>query len=225
MPPPYPAAGPLICAVHTEVASRPGPCFVTHWSGPGQSTTTGGAAAALLFPLGNVEVSGDVRISVFALDVLLEARHDRTQHGEPPGLPFDRASSAPWGANAEPRTTRAPKARQQKRDSRRIIAGKEPGCLFYFLFHTGFVGAEDELTVRPGMMDKAFKDRKGRYHAEGAATLRFARPLASESVLCVASGDASKQGQDTSMSAAAIAVPAHPGASAAEAASHLESMV
>lgn len=208
-----------MCAVHTEVASRPGPCFVTHWSGPAQAATTNGGTAALVFPLGDVEVSGDVRISVFALDALLAARHERTQHGEPPGLPFDRAASGPWGeASAEPGALRAPKARQQKRDARRIIAGKEPGCRFYFLFHTGFVGEQDELLIRPNMMDRAFKDRKGRYHADGAATLKFARPLASESSVSTASGGAAgSQGEEGGSAVAALVLG---GAAAAEREAH-----
>ena len=62
---------------------------------------------------------------------------------------------------------------QQRRDARRVIAGKEPGCLFYCLFHTGFVGASTQLHVPLAMMDRAFKNKQGQYKPEGEATLTF----------------------------------------------------
>ena len=62
---------------------------------------------------------------------------------------------------------------QQRRDARRVRAGKETGCLFYFIFHSACVGG-DALTVRVREMDKAFKNKKGHYREGGEAVLRFA---------------------------------------------------
>ena len=47
------------------------------------------------------------------------------------------------------------------------------GNLFYFIFHSGFVGAEHALHVPLHMMDRACKNRHGRYNPAGEATLRF----------------------------------------------------
>lgn len=57
----------------------------------------------------------------------------------------------------------------------RIIAGNEPGVLFYFIFHTAFVDFDKcELAIAPDMMDKAFKDKKGkRYNPNGITKLVF----------------------------------------------------
>ena len=149
-------------------------------------------------------MSGDVRISIFELPRLLEARRDRSKHGEDPRLPFDRAPSGPWeggrlseggraggnggalmangcaasapnGCAAAPMPAHCSTSELQvRRDTRWITAGKEPGCLFYFIFHTGFVGAEPKLQVPVAMMDRACKNPGGVYHWEGEATLRFA---------------------------------------------------
>ena len=68
-----------------------------------------------------------------------------------------------------------------------MIAGKEPGCLFFWLFHTAFVeshfdhrgtrmlsAVEREMRVPVDMMDKAFKNKKGFYDAvQGTAILRW----------------------------------------------------
>ena len=53
-------------------------------------------------------------------------------------------------------------------------AGKETGCKFFLLFHTGFVKDDGALPVPLAMMDKAFKNKKGKYRNDGLATLRFA---------------------------------------------------
>ena len=63
---------------------------------------------------------------------------------------------------------------QQRRDARWTIAGKEPGCLFYFILHTGFVGADQHMHIPLHMMDRACKNKKGEYHWEGESTLSFA---------------------------------------------------
>ena len=60
-----------------------------------------------------------------------------------------------------------------KKDSKRVIAGKETGCKFFLLFHTGFVSADGALPVPLAMMDKAFKNKKNKYNVDGVATLRF----------------------------------------------------
>ena len=190
--------GPLVCAVHTELSVRPGPCFVSHWSEPVWVGAEGSAVPdRLVFRLNGARVTGDVRVSVFELPRLLEARRDRSQHGEDPRLPFDHAPKGPWeagrlsdggrsggngGALMPNGSAAAPpmpahlstSELQVRRDTRWITAGKEPGCLFYFIFHTGFVGAEPKLTVPVAMMDRACKNPGGVYHWEGEATLRFA---------------------------------------------------
>ena len=208
-----PPNGPIVCAVHTELPSRCGPCFVTRWSEPLHIEPGVVPPDLLAFQLqGGEGVAGDVRISVFSLPKLLEARQDRVKHNETPTLPFDRAPDGPWGPHgtrkgagylehgassggrgggggggggegrggrgggggASGEARHAPSASQERRDSRRIIAGEEPGCLFYFLFHSGFVGASEEIGVPVPMMDRAFKNKKGKYKWEGKCVLRFA---------------------------------------------------
>jgi len=72
-----------------------------------------------------------------------------------------------------------------------VIAGKEPGCLFFFLVHTAFMGDTGEYGVKIGAsddhagMDKAFKKvgkegKPGAYHANGCVVVRH-RPGKSES--------------------------------------------
>lgn len=55
--------------------------------------------------------------------------------------------------------------------SKRKIAGKEPGVIMYFLFHSNFLEADGTLAVPLAMMDKAFKNKKQRYREEGIAVL------------------------------------------------------
>jgi len=67
-----------------------------------------------------------------------------------------------------------------------FIAGKEPGCLFFFLFHTAFMGDTGEFSVQIGSdeghpgMDKAHKrvgkaGKLGTYHADGYLALRYGK--------------------------------------------------
>ena len=57
---------------------------------------------------------------------------------------------------------------------RRLASRPRCGSLFYFLFHTGFVGAETALHVPLNMMDRACKNSKGLYRSEGESVLTFA---------------------------------------------------
>jgi hypothetical protein len=88
-----PPVGPLVAAVHTEDATRPGPVHVTSWSAP----VSGSSEAVLAFDLGGVPVQGDVRVSIFSLPRLLEARSRRMRAGKGATLPFDKAARGPWG--------------------------------------------------------------------------------------------------------------------------------
>jgi len=55
-----------------------------------------------------------------------------------------------------------------------VIAGNEPGVLFYFIFHTAFVDFQTfKLPVTTDMMDKAFNNKKGLYNADGVTTMNF----------------------------------------------------
>ena len=169
--------GPLVCAVHCELPHRPGPCFVTHWSPPVVVDGGGAGAARILFRLDGVQVAGDVRVSVFSLSKLLAARREREKYGEDPRLSFDHAPSGPWessGGGAPASVSPLASERQQHLDARWTMAGKEPGCLFYFILHTGFVGAAQQVHVPLHMMDQACKNKKGHYHAQGQSTLTFA---------------------------------------------------
>jgi hypothetical protein len=214
----------------------------------------------IVFQLHGVKVSGDVRVSVFTLDELLEERDKRTKKGVSPRLPFDNASHGPWqGAAAAPVPAEPQGAATPAQDAaKRVIAGKvcacaccmcsrpsatphtptrrglvqrghtthaqscradsthsrscradastvvdlawcvrracalavahmravcvvclfcvaqETGCKFFALFHTGFVNRSGQLPVPLRMMDKAFKNKKNKYNADGVATLHFA---------------------------------------------------
>ena len=142
----------MVCAVHVERSEcpQPGAYFVTSWSRPVElwpehAGTASGAAAPpserilpseLLFEFPDDElpvVSGDVRISFFDLDELLTARAKREAHGTWPRLPFDQATSGPWGGDG----THAAAGGTPDAEEKMAIAGKEPGCLFFWLFHTG----------------------------------------------------------------------------------------
>jgi len=55
-----------------------------------------------------------------------------------------------------------------------VIAGNEPGVLFYFIFHSAFLDFQNhKLLVPTDMMDKAFKDHKGKYNAGGVTSMSF----------------------------------------------------
>ena len=172
---------PLVCAVHAadaaQVGGRSG--LVRSWSAAVWADTSGGAR----FELGGVEVHGDVRVSVFSLEKLNKARAKRAKKlgAAAARLPFDAAAEGPWddGAPVEvdlggggARTAAAPST------EKRVIAGKEAGCLFFFLFHSGFVPALDAdgtgaLRVPVHQCDKAFKNKHGEYFESGVATLGF----------------------------------------------------
>lgn len=55
--------------------------------------------------------------------------------------------------------------------AKRKIAGKEPGVMFYFLFHSHFLEKDGTLHVPLNMMDKAFKNKKKKYNISGVTTL------------------------------------------------------
>ena len=199
--------GSLVAALHTEASDGSG-LRVVAWSSP---TRVGGGGlarevASFAFREGGARVSGDVRVSVFALKKLRRARRERAAAGVEARLPFDDASRGPWGEGEAAAAAAAAAAARRRgggsstrssmpSDGRRTIAGKEPGCLFYFIFHTAFAGggggggaaaeSDGELVFRVpvGEMDKAFKDRSGRWRPEGTAELRYERELgATESV-------------------------------------------
>jgi len=171
--------------------ARAGPCYVTYWSPPVRVPLPpkgggGGAPATappelLTFDL-NVSVQGDVRVSVFDLDKLLKDRRKRAASGKDPTLPFDHAPPSSWATLGEEAwmAERVKASGVQPLGAAsgassgggRIIAGKEAGCLFYFLFHSAFV-EDDLLRVPLPMMDKAFKNKKGIYRPDGVTVLRF----------------------------------------------------
>ena len=95
------------------------------------------------------QVDTDFRVSVFDLKKLRRARRKRLKQGKPARLAFDGAPSGPW---ADGRPTRASSVKNDRsteeeqfvREATRmaranIVAGKEPGCQFYFLLHPCFV--------------------------------------------------------------------------------------
>jgi len=162
----------LVCAVHLDRK-------VVAWSAAVDAAAIAAAHDAhqpIVFQLNGVQVSGDVRVSVFTLDELLEERDKRTKKGVSPRLPFDNASHGPWqGAAAAPVPAEPQGAATPAQDAaKRVIAGKETGCKFFALFHTGFVNRSGQLPVPLRMMDKAFKNKKNKYNADGVATLHFA---------------------------------------------------
>ena len=178
------------------VASRrPGPCFVTFWSAPVELSAAS-PPEIVRFHLDATAVAGDVRVSVFSLPALVRERARRLQRGLSGRLPFDRAPAPPWrdveegaggggGGGA---------SHLESLDDERVRAGDEPGCLFYFIFHTAYAklemsrlsfgagadgGGPSEMRVPVRMMDKAFKSvgmRKSKYRDDGEATLTLSRP-------------------------------------------------
>ena len=160
----------LVCAVHLGRK-------VVHWSPP---VAAGCAGATLTFDLGGKQVAGDVRVSVFALSELLEERRRQRAHGLPPRLTFDSAAEGPWGEGLEARRSGAATLAAVSD----IVAGKETGCKFFLLFHTGFVAEDGALLVPLAMMDKAFKDKKHLYEPAGVGTLHFS-PLVDQEAIAV----------------------------------------
>lgn len=110
------------------------------------------ASNELEFDLQGVECGGDLRISFFEEEELKVA----VEKG------YVLADSEELRSPADQELTK------------RKIAGKEPGVLFYFLFHSAFVSKETcSLEVPTTMMDKAFKPKnlKKKYNAEAVTTL------------------------------------------------------
>jgi len=162
-----PPKGPLVCAVHPEDGLE-GSGKVMHWSKPVGDIEVG---TTVRFELGGFEVAGDVRVSVFELDELVAARQKRVDKGCAARLPFDGAADGPWGF--APRYSAKWGDKAGKKDSKRVVAGKEAGCKYFLLFHTGFVSDDGALPVPLAMMDKAFKNKNSKYHEDAVATLRF----------------------------------------------------
>jgi len=195
----------LVCAVHTVRESSPivRPCYVTAWSEtqilPGKLSRPKLRFRFAVPP----EVTGDVRISIFDLSKLRKAQK---KLGKDKRLAFDVAADSPvapkkrdGGAEEAPPTGLDGEHAKAKHS----IAGTEPGCKFYFLFHTAFVRPAvanrtlssdtslaqilleqgdpstnadtppGELHVLVSQMDKAFKNKKGKYNEAGVAKLRF----------------------------------------------------
>ena len=167
--------GALVCAVHRNGDVGEDRGKVVHWSPPVHDFSTAGSSIS--FDLSGVDVDGDVRVSVFALDDLLKVRRKRLKKGLAARLPFDGAPTGPWEDTADTPTTAPETAemrkKKSKKDDKRVIAGKESGCKFFLLFHTGFVSSTGALPVPLKMMDKAFKNKGKKYSPEGVATLRF----------------------------------------------------
>jgi hypothetical protein len=64
--------------------------------------------------------------------------------------------------------------KNQGKPEKRCIAGKEPGIQFYFILHTAFLdtaGGQKEVGI--DMMDKAWKDKKGKYNKTGIVRMSF----------------------------------------------------
>mmetsp|Transcript_82900 Transcript_82900/g.257802 ORF Transcript_82900/g.257802 Transcript_82900/m.257802 type:complete len:608 (+) Transcript_82900:74-1897(+) len=97
--------------------------------------------------LGGVAVQGDVRVSVFGRGAL------------PAGAELIEACRLDAEASAAAQ--------------RNVVAGEEPGCLFYFLVHTSFLEGE-KLWLRMPVIDKACKQRK-LYRESGSVELSFSR--------------------------------------------------
>ena len=167
--------GALVCAVHRNGDVGEDRGKVVHWSPPVHDFSTAGSSIS--FDLSGVDVDGDVRVSVFALDDLLKVRRKRLKKGLAARPPFDGAPTGPWEDTADTPTTAPETAemrkKKSKKDDKRVIAGKESGCKFFLLFHTGFVSSTGALPVPLKMMDKAFKNKGKKYNPEGVATLRF----------------------------------------------------
>ena len=162
-----PPKGPLCCAVHIDRK-------VVHWSSAVSVPSLPVGGSEVVFELGSFEVRGDVRVSVFDLDDLLAERKKRLKKKMSPRLPWDGAPSGPWAEDGNNQTAGGDEEQQEGgKKEKRVIAGKEVGCKFFMLFHTGFLSSEGKLPVPLPMMDKAFKNKKGKYNGAGVATLHF----------------------------------------------------
>lgn len=108
-------------------------------------------------------MAGDFRVTVFDVAKLREARAKRDKRGAGP-LPFDAADGGPWekpepearaaaqppdgpgGASNGRAGTEDAEQGVHPRDEKRLVAGKEDGCLFFFLAHSNFLALECEDT-------------------------------------------------------------------------------
>mmetsp|Transcript_11537 Transcript_11537/g.26797 ORF Transcript_11537/g.26797 Transcript_11537/m.26797 type:complete len:587 (-) Transcript_11537:83-1843(-) len=165
-----PPDGFLIAAVHDGASSGEGEHRVVAWSAKFKVDSTGSARVQLNAPL----VRGDARITIFDAEPLQRARAANQF-----GLAFPGDLRSDWGD--KPWTDAGDlSARRQ----RRVRAGKEPGCLFYFMFHTTYVGLEGppsrdssnicRLDVPRADMDRASKGKRKRlYREDGLVTLEY----------------------------------------------------
>ena len=142
--------GPLIAAVHLNGA---GGGKIVKISPPIDGAAITGNQ--LVFDLGGYVCEGDIRITIF--------KQKKLQKGVNEGLVLADAEGL--------------KGPQEL--TKRKIAGKEPGVLFYFLFHSTFVEEDGLLKVPVDMMDKAFKNKKNKYLMDGMTTLKVSFPGAS----------------------------------------------
>mmetsp|Transcript_91961 Transcript_91961/g.259797 ORF Transcript_91961/g.259797 Transcript_91961/m.259797 type:complete len:567 (+) Transcript_91961:67-1767(+) len=94
-------------------------------------------------------VFGDIRVSVFGRK----------------GMPKE-------AKDANLANFRREEAEANERKQKRFVAGKEPGCLFYFIIHTSFLPADSELSLPMPMIDGACKHPK-RYDKHGKLVMRF----------------------------------------------------
>lgn len=134
-------------------------------------------------PYQGFKCGGDVRITVFKQKKMLEGIADGLILADVCPHPRHPLSSGALTATCLVRrishSVRLPQAVGGDGEkilgsndlSKRKIAGKEPGVLFYFLFHTHFLEDDGTVAVPLAMMDKAFKNKKQRYLENGIAVL------------------------------------------------------
>eukprot|EP00039_Didymoeca_costata_P018887 m.335385 g.335385 ORF g.335385 m.335385 type:complete len:559 (-) comp17585_c0_seq1:74-1750(-) len=100
------------------------------------------------FDLERVQCGGDIRVTIFKLEKLKKAVSEGLVLADADGL------------------------RGPQELTKRKIAGKEPGVVFYFLFHSEFIDRDScSLKVHMNMMDKAFKNKKKKFNPDGYAQL------------------------------------------------------
>lgn len=141
---------------------------------PLTSTAAAAAPEVCCFDLGGVPVTSDVRVSVFELKKLRAGHTRHVKATGQPRLPFDGVASTAWrqSPGASPNRSTASLGTTSDDEAsachaagecvvgapsnggspvegvvtapKACKAGKEPGCAFYFLFHTGFVDPDAE---------------------------------------------------------------------------------
>jgi len=151
-------------AVH---GNHEGRSVVLHWSADFH-------APDVEVPL-QCSIAGDVRVSIFDAKILDQARASQARRGK---WPVPRRQQCETLVPAFLGDVLAPSSAGSDVNAKRFIAGKEPGCLFFFLFHTAFLESSGELRVRIGAteqdpgMDKAFKKAK-KYNMDGCVALQY----------------------------------------------------